>query len=43
VELALKETLGRKVRVVPGRGKGTLEIEFYSNEDLKDLANKLGE
>ena len=26
-----------------GRGKGTLEIEFYSNEDLKDLANKLGE
>jgi ParB family transcriptional regulator, chromosome partitioning protein len=24
VELALKETLGRKVRVVPGRGKGTL-------------------
>ena len=43
VELALTETLGRKVRVVPGRGKGTLEIEFYSNEDLKDLANKLGE
>ena len=38
-----KEALGRKVRVVPGRGKGTLEIEFYSNEDLKDLANKLGE
>ena len=43
VELALKEALGRKVRVVPGRGKGTLEIEFYSNEDLKDLAHKLGE
>ncbi len=43
VELALKETLGRKGARGPGRGKGTLEIEFYSNEDLKDLANKLGE
>ena len=43
VELSLTEVLGRRVKVYSGRGKGTLEIEFYSNEDLKDLANKLGE
>ncbi len=43
VELSLSETLGRKVKVYTGRGRGTLEIEFYSQEDLKTLANKLGE
>lgn len=43
VELSLTETLGRRVRVFNGRGKGTLEIEFYSAEDLKEIANKLGE
>lgn len=43
VELSLSEVLGRKVKVYNGRGKGTLEIEFYSAEDLKDLANKIGE
>jgi hypothetical protein len=35
--------LGRKVKVYNGRGKGTLEIEFYSADDLKEIANKLGE
>ena len=43
VELSLSEALGRKVKVYTGRGSGTLEIEFYSQEDLKTLANKLGE
>ena len=43
VELSLTEILGRKVKVYNGRGKGTLEIEFYSAEDLKTIANKLGE
>lgn len=43
VELSLSETLGRKVKVYTGRGSGTLEIEFYSQDDLKELANKLGE
>lgn len=42
VELALTEALGRKVRVTGGKGKGLLEIEFYSAEDLADLANRLG-
>ena len=43
VELTLSEVLGRKVKVYNGKGKGTLEIEFYSQEDLKNIANKLGE
>lgn len=43
VELTLTEVLGRRVKVYNGRGKGTLEIEFYSQEDLKNIANKLGE
>lgn len=43
VELSLSEVLGRKVKVYNGRGKGTLEIEFYSAEDLRNIANKLGE
>ena len=43
VELTLSEVLGRKVKVYNGKGKGTLEIEFYSQEDLKNIANKFGE
>lgn len=43
VELSLSETLGRRVKVFNGREKGTIEIEFYSIEDLKNIANKLGE
>lgn len=43
VELSLAENLGRRVKVNMGKGKGTLEIEFYNLEDLKSLANKLGE
>jgi len=42
VELSLTEMLGRKVKVINGRSKGTLEIEFYSLEDLKNIANTLG-
>lgn len=42
VELALCSELGRKVRVTGGKDRGTLEIEFYSPEDLFDLANHLG-
>lgn len=43
VELSLKEFLGRKVTVNGGKDeKGTLQIEFYSKEDLADIAKKLG-
>lgn len=43
VELALTEYLGKKVSVSPLKNKegGILQIEFYSDEELKDLANKL--
>lgn len=41
VELSLSEHLGRRVKVYNGRSKGTLEIEFYSREDLENIANKL--
>lgn len=40
VELALSEALGRKVKVYNGRSHGSLEIEFYSLDDLKNLANQ---
>lgn len=45
VEQTLTEYLGKRVKVNPLKGKkgGTLQIEFYSDEDLKDLAAKLGE
>lgn len=41
VELALTEQLGRRVKVNAGGSKGTLQLEFYSQEDLRELANRL--
>lgn len=43
VELALSEYLGRKVIVTKGKddNHGTLSIDFYSQDELKELANKL--
>ena len=42
-ELSLKEALHRKVQIAPGRkkGRGTLTIEFYSDEELSDFAKRL--
>ena len=42
-ELALKEHLGRGVKIKGKDGKGTLTFEFYSDEDLTALANRLSE
>lgn len=43
MELALKGTLSRRVRVVPkGKGKGELVLEFYSDDELRELGKKLG-
>ena len=41
VELSLTEALGRKVKVYNGKDKGTLEIEFYDKDDLKNIANAI--
>lgn len=45
VEMALTENLGRRVTVSKAKsGKGgTLQLEFYSDEELRAFANKLGE
>lgn len=43
MELALKDTLSRRVRVIPkGKGKGELVLEFYSDDELRELGKKLG-
>lgn len=42
VEISLKNELGRKVDIKSkGRGKGTITLEFYSDEELADFAKKL--
>ena len=43
VELTLSEALGRKISVTKSKGKegGVLQIEFYSDEELTELSNKL--
>ena len=38
---ALSEALGTRVKVYNGRNKGTLEIEFYTLDDLKNIANTI--
>lgn len=42
VELSLKNEMRRKVNIKPtGKGKGTLTIEFFSDKELKEFAEKL--
>lgn len=43
VELALRETMGRQIRVAASPKGGMLQIEFFDAEDLRALANKLAE
>ncbi len=43
VELALKESLGRQVKVTVGTKGGLLQVEYFDAEDLRHLANKLAE
>ena len=41
LEISLRDALGRKVQIKKSPSGGTLEIEFYSKEDLTQLAEKL--
>lgn len=42
VEISLKNELGRKVNIKPtSKGKGTITIEFYSDDELADFAKKI--
>ena len=44
VELSLTEALGRKVKISPARGgKGTITLEYYSEDELADFARRLAE
>ena len=44
VELSLKNELHRKVSITPnGKGKGTITIEFFSDDELADFARRLAE
>jgi ParB family chromosome partitioning protein len=38
IERGLTEYLGRKVRIQQGKNRGVMEIEFYNEEDLKQLS-----
>lgn len=40
-ELALRESLGRQVRVTGGAKGGMLQIEFFDEDDLRAIANHL--
>lgn len=41
VEIALSEALQRRVKVSGTETKGTLEVDFFSMEELSDMANRL--
>lgn len=43
VELSLTQSLGRKVKITGSNGKGCLSVEFYSDDELCDMAKRLGE
>lgn len=44
VELSLKHELGRKVNIKPtGKGRGTLTLEFFSDNELEDFVRRLSE
>ena len=43
VELALRENLGRQVKVTASAKGGILQVEFFDPEDLRALANKLAD
>ena len=40
-EISLANALQTQVKIVPGKKKSTIEIEFYSKEDLTDIINRL--
>ena len=42
MELAMGESLNRRIKVVDkGNGKGEIQIEFYSEDELKEIGHKL--
>jgi len=42
IELSLSESMGRRVKITGSSSGGNIEIQFFSKEDLTDIAQKLG-
>ena len=42
IEEKLQERLGTKVRITPGKKRSTVQIEYYSNEDLERILRIIG-
>lgn len=40
-EISLAKALETNVSIVPGKKKSTIQIEFYNDEDLTDIVNRL--
>ena len=40
-EISLAKALETNVNIVPGKKKSTIQIDFYSDEDLTDIVNRL--
>ncbi len=43
IETSLEECFGTRVVITPGKKKGIIEIEYYSNEDLERIMEKIME
>jgi ParB family chromosome partitioning protein len=41
IEAGLEESLGTKVQIIPGTKKSIIEIEYYSNEDLERIIDRV--
>lgn len=41
LEAALEERFGTKVQITPGKKKGIIQMEYYSDSDLERIINKL--
>lgn len=41
IETELEESLGTRVQIKPGAKKGIIEIEYYSNEDLERIMERV--
>lgn len=41
IESGLEESLGTRVQIKPGAKKGIIEIEYYSNEDLERIMERV--
>ena len=42
MEKRLSDNFGSKVKIITGRKKGKIEIEYYGNDDFTRIMEKLG-